>query len=277
MKGFTIALLFVVFSFTSWSQDAIMKRDGSKIDAKVVEITSTTIKYRNFDQPDGPIRNIAKNDVEEIIYNDGTWEKFEKTTTPTQTTTAEIVEKPKKDPILNSGLFIDGMLGMNTIIQEGTTYYYDEFGYYIEQTGLQKQNYASLSIRLGSKWYFGTREKWRPGLQLTYFKLGLYINPNTFNPGRNSIAIGNLGFTNAFKFTEKIGLEANANVGFCAMNILPPWSFNDPAPGINYGVEVKFRYRALAVGLDYSRLDANFNRPDRTTMNVYSVTIGAKF
>src|SRR5690606_35686662 len=82
MKALSVIVLFIFLSFSGWSQDAIIKRDGTKIDAKVVEITATTIKYRNFDQPDGPIRNIAKNDVEEIIYSDGSWEKFEKTETP---------------------------------------------------------------------------------------------------------------------------------------------------------------------------------------------------
>ena len=44
MKALSIIVLFISITFSSWSQDAILKRDGSKIDAKVVEITSTTIK-----------------------------------------------------------------------------------------------------------------------------------------------------------------------------------------------------------------------------------------
>lgn len=279
MKSLTLLLLFVICSFSSWSQDAILKRDGSKIDAKVVEITTTTIKYRNFDQPDGPIRNIAINDVQEIIYENGTWEKFEKK--EITVTKEEEYEKPaikKKDRIINSGLFIDGMIGMNSVTQFGFgNFYYDDFGNYVQGSGVEKDNYASLNIRLGSKWYFGTREKWRPGLQVTYFKLGLYLNPNANNPGRNSIALGNLGYTNAFKFKENIGMEANLNVGLCALNVLPPWSYLDPAFGINYGAAVKFRYKALAVGLDFSRLQTNFNNSRGTIMNVYSVTIGAKF
>lgn len=281
MKALSIIFLFISLSFSSWSQDAIIKRDGTKIDAKVVEITSTTIKYRNFDQPDGPIRNIAINDVQEIIYTDGSWEKFEKKET-TASTKPEETDKPvkeKKNHISNSGLFIEGMIGRNSIYQKNNTvnYYYDEFGNYIEEPNPSRQNYASLSIRLGNRWYFGSLEKWRPGIQVTYFKLGLYLNPNATNPGRNSISLGNVGFANAFKFTEKIGMEANANVGFTAMNVLPPWFNNDPAAGINYGLEVKFRYKALAVGLDYSRMQANFNNSKYTSMDVMSISIGAKF
>lgn len=283
MKALSVFFLFIFLSFSSWSQDAIIKRDGTKIDAKVVEITATTIKYRNFDQPDGPIRNIAKNDVEEIIYSDGSWEKFEKNeTTTTQTDEPSRPTRPtreKKDYIVDNGFFIEGMIGMNSIYQKNNnySYYYDEFGNYIEESVSSRYNYASLSLRLGNKWYFGSNEKWRPGIQATYLKLGLYVNPDAYAPGRNSISLGNVGFANAFKLKENIGLEANANVGLTLMNILPPWSYNTPAAGINYGVEVKFRYKALAVGLDYSRMEANFNLPRYTSMDVISVTIGAKF
>jgi hypothetical protein len=282
MKGLTIALLFVVFSFTSWSQDAIMKRDGSKIDAKVVEITSTTIKYRNFDQPDGPLRNIAINDVQEIIYENGTWEKFEKTAKVETTESTEKVQPTRKpkDAIFENGFFLEGMLGMNSIKQTSSYSiysYYDEFGNYIEEKSPARESYASLSIRIGNKWYFGSREKWRPGIQLTYFKLGLYLNPNSnYAVGRNSMSLANVGFANIFKFSEKIGLEANANVGFTVLNFLPPWNI-DPTPGINYGVAVKFRYKALAVGLDYSRMEANFNSSSYTSMDIISLSIGAKF
>ena len=283
MKTLSIFFFFVFLSFSSWSQDAIIKRDGTKIDAKVVEITSTTIKYRNFDQPDGPIRNIAKNDVEEIIYSDGSWEKFEKTETPvTQTEEPSRPTRPtreKKDHILDNGLFIEGMIGMNSIYQKNNnySYYYDEFGNYIEDPIPSRDNYASISVRLGNKWYFGSNEKWKPGIQATYLKLGLYLNPDANVPGRNSVSIGNIGFANVFKLKDNIGLEANANVGLTIMNALPPWSYNDPALGINYGIEVKFRYKALAVGLDYSRMEANFNISRYTSMDVISVTIGAKF
>lgn len=282
MKVLSVIFLFLIISFSSWSQDAILKRDGSKINAKVVEITSTTIKYRNADQPDGPLRNIAINDVKEIIYENGTWEKFEQTEKVTTTEPTKTEDKPTREPkdkIYGNGFFIEGMIGSNSIYQKSNyvNYYYDEFGNYIEETSPSRQSYASISIRLGNKWYFGSNEKWRPGIQVTYLKLGLYFNPNATNPGRNSVSLGNVGFANVFKFNEKIGMEANANVGFTAMNMLPPWFNNTPAAGVNYGVEVKFRYKALAVGLDYSRMEANFKSTKYTSMDVISVTIGAKF
>ena len=122
MKALSVFLLFVFLSFSGWSQDAIIKRDGTKMLVKVVEITATTIKYRNFDQPDGPLRNVAINDVEEIIYNDGSWEKFNKNESPV-TQSEEPVRPSKssreeKDHIILNGFFIEfGMIGINSIYQ----------------------------------------------------------------------------------------------------------------------------------------------------------------
>ena len=281
MKNLTAIIIFSLFSFFSFSQDVIMKRDGSKIDANVIEITATTIKYRNFDQPDGPIRNIAINDVAEIIYNDGSWEKFEKVavTKTEETSTPRITEQKKKDFILSNGFFVEGLIGANFYTEKDTYTYYDELGNYYPEGFLttQRSTLSSLSVRMGNKWYFGKGEKWRPGLQVTYLKFGIYVNPNSSIGFANSASVGNLGFANAFKLSEKMGMEANANVGLNIMNFLPPFG-NGPALGINYGAEVKFRFNALAVGLDFSRMEGNMgNTQERITMNVVSVSIGAKF
>lgn len=70
---FTILLLSPSLSFC---QDVIYKNDKSEIKAKVVEITDEVIKYKKYDQADGPLRNINKSDVFIIIYEDGTRELF---------------------------------------------------------------------------------------------------------------------------------------------------------------------------------------------------------
>lgn len=279
--------VFTVFSFLGFSQDVIMKRDGTKIDANVIEITSTTIKYKNFDQPDGPIRNIAINDVEEIIYNDGSWEKFEKVTVkteePREPSAPRIPERKKKDFIFGNGFFVEGLIGANQYSERNNylSYYDSQGNFYPEghetTQSISRSTLTSIGVRFGNKWYFGEREKWRPGLQVTYLKLGIYVNPNSTIGFANSASVGNLGFANAFKLSESLGLEANANVGLNIMNFLPPFG-NGPAIGINYGAEVKFRFKALAVGLDYSRMEGNLDyQQERKSMNVFSVSIGAKF
>jgi hypothetical protein len=53
------------------AQDLIIKNDKSEIKAKVTEITETAIKYKKWDNQDGPTYNIIKTEVFMIIYANG--------------------------------------------------------------------------------------------------------------------------------------------------------------------------------------------------------------
>jgi hypothetical protein len=76
MKKILFCLVGFTLFFQIFSQDIIYKNDGSEIQSNIVEITVNAIKYKNFNQPNGPIRNILINDVFMIIYKDGTKEVF---------------------------------------------------------------------------------------------------------------------------------------------------------------------------------------------------------
>ena len=65
----------------SFAQDVIYKIDGAEIKAKITDITTETIKYKKYEQQDGPIRNILISDVFMIIYENGTREVFKENTT----------------------------------------------------------------------------------------------------------------------------------------------------------------------------------------------------
>jgi ABC-type lipoprotein release transport system permease subunit len=89
MKRIFLLSIITFISFSSFCQDIIIKVDGNEIKVKVVEITIETIKYRNFDQLDGPLRNISKNDVFMIIYEDGTREVYKETANNSESSTKE--------------------------------------------------------------------------------------------------------------------------------------------------------------------------------------------
>jgi len=65
-------------NITTTSQEAIIKKDGSEIKAKVIEITDQQIKYKDFDFQSGPTRNINISEVFMIIYENGQKEVFNK-------------------------------------------------------------------------------------------------------------------------------------------------------------------------------------------------------
>ena len=81
-------LLFFFITITAQAQDYIYMKDGSEYRAKVEEITPEIIKFKKFDQPEGPVRTVKVEDVISIRYQDGTEEAFTKVQeqTPEKTT-----------------------------------------------------------------------------------------------------------------------------------------------------------------------------------------------
>jgi len=100
MKKVILILVAVIgFGFIANAQDVILKKDGSEIEAKVLEITDQQIKYKNFDFQDGPVRNINISEVFVIIYQNGQKEVFNKEPEPiksTHTTEENTVQNSKK-------------------------------------------------------------------------------------------------------------------------------------------------------------------------------------
>jgi hypothetical protein len=67
-------LVFGIFCFLSsrgFSQDLIVRTNNDTIKAKVIEITVDKIKFRYNAKQHGPVLEIAKNLIKEIIYEDG--------------------------------------------------------------------------------------------------------------------------------------------------------------------------------------------------------------
>jgi hypothetical protein len=77
LKGFSNILIvsFLILNvFSGLGQDLIITKKGQDISAKVLEISLTTVKYKRFDNINGPIYNIPKSDVLMIRYQNGTKE-----------------------------------------------------------------------------------------------------------------------------------------------------------------------------------------------------------
>ncbi len=69
----TALLLLTVKVF---GQDILVKKDSSKIEAKLLEIRPTEIKYKYFNYQEGPTLIINKNEVAYIVYANGQTEIF---------------------------------------------------------------------------------------------------------------------------------------------------------------------------------------------------------
>ncbi len=73
-----IVFFVMAFSFVSTlnAQDIITLKDGSDIQAKILEINASEIKYKKYSNPDGPIYTIQKNDVLIVQYENGEKDVF---------------------------------------------------------------------------------------------------------------------------------------------------------------------------------------------------------
>jgi hypothetical protein len=81
----------------SFSQDILVKRDSSKIEAKVLEIRPNEIKYKYFNYQDGPVLVIDRNEIAYIIYPNGQSERFPLVLPQTNLNLPRIIENQRDD------------------------------------------------------------------------------------------------------------------------------------------------------------------------------------
>lgn len=93
MKKAAILFIFCIFQLLVFAQDVIFRTDGIEIKSKVLEIDENFIKYKNFDQQEGPVRSIQKSLVFMIKYSNGTIEKF--------TTIMDVTTEPLYDSTIH--------------------------------------------------------------------------------------------------------------------------------------------------------------------------------
>ena len=67
-------LLAALLARPAAAQDLLTRRDGTEVLVKVLEITPDLVKYRRFDNPDGPLISVRKADVFRLKYANGTQE-----------------------------------------------------------------------------------------------------------------------------------------------------------------------------------------------------------
>jgi hypothetical protein len=76
-KVLFFAAIFFCLSQVGKSQDRIYRHNGKIIDAKIVEIGSSEIKYREFSNPEGPIYVLETDRIKKIVFENGKEQKFQ--------------------------------------------------------------------------------------------------------------------------------------------------------------------------------------------------------
>lgn len=89
-RNLFIILTLGIFTASVFSQDIITKKTGEDISAKVTEVTQTEIKYKKYDNLEGPIFSILKSEVLMIRYENGTKDIFNEITQQMKTNTTQL-------------------------------------------------------------------------------------------------------------------------------------------------------------------------------------------
>jgi len=103
--GIVLLLAFLLgINLNGFAQDVITKKDGTDISAKILEVTTSEVKYKKFDNLTGPTFSLLKNDILMIRYENGTKDIFGGTSTSTSSSvtssnTGELCMQAKKDAV----------------------------------------------------------------------------------------------------------------------------------------------------------------------------------
>lgn len=101
---YVLLSFFIIVQGYILAQDQVFKKDNTKIEAKVLEITPTEIKYKLFNYQDGPLFIVNKSDVVLIIYQNGTHEVFNAPSAiPTNTVSVSSVDNSSAVTYQNFG------------------------------------------------------------------------------------------------------------------------------------------------------------------------------
>lgn len=83
MKNTLMLLLVIWFAGAIYAQDIIVKKDGSIIKAKVLELTETSVLYKNHANLDGPTYSLKIENILSLTYENGVQESFSNFTAST--------------------------------------------------------------------------------------------------------------------------------------------------------------------------------------------------
>ncbi|MEP7371756.1 MAG: hypothetical protein ABI675_00110 [Chitinophagaceae bacterium] len=77
MKKIQLSIICLLFSVSFiFAQDKIYRQNGKVIEAKIIEVGSGEIKYKEFNNPNGPIYVLESDRIKKIVYENGKEEKF---------------------------------------------------------------------------------------------------------------------------------------------------------------------------------------------------------
>lgn len=171
MKRLLLSLALVLAaSLGALAQDIIILRNSEKIEAKIVEISSTEIAYKKADYTDGPTFRLDISEVSSIIYANGDVQAFN--------------EEPRKEQgnVSSDSGSRNGKLKFNPTPQGRKRPFGISIGYTSKQMALGPLKVSMLSEEIGKTspalmvgFYWAPEFKYGIGIQTgLYYELAAY-------------------------------------------------------------------------------------------------------
>ena len=76
MKKLVLLSTVLLLILMAYSQDKIYRNNGKVVEAKIIEIGSDEIKYKEFQNPDGPTYILETDKIKKIVFENGVTQKF---------------------------------------------------------------------------------------------------------------------------------------------------------------------------------------------------------
>ena len=175
----TVALLA---TFNLFAQDIIITSDAKRIEAKILEVSSSEIKYKEFNNLEGPTFILTNDELNTVIYQNGTVKTFEHTA------------KPAPQPVNNAGYNNYGY--SNVPMATGLPITKSNDYYYMGDLRMDEDQYASF-IKLNCK------EAW------DYYDSGISL----WSTGWKCFGMG-IGFTTAGAILLGVGVGAGTKYSY---------------------------------------------------------------
>lgn len=202
-------IFFIVFTFFAGhflnAMDLIILRDGNVIEARVVEISATEIRYRRIDHLDGPIIVISVDRVLSIRYENGRIEVFEATQQTPAVTQPNIPTQVQPSIPVTQANQLERNPRLNTI---GATLGYQgisAFGFTVNGT-VSPANYTFFDFNLG--------------LGFNSFAFTGRVNFNAFVPFNTGGWYAGIGIVGGYNELFGGVIAGNITTGFLLFNWL---------------------------------------------------------
>ncbi len=107
----TIMICFFPFATTVFAQDVLMLKSGKELQVNIVEEGTDIIRYREYDNPSGPLYTVSRANVTSIRYEKGS--KAQTDIRAIETSKPEVAAQSNKSGLLTAkkkNVYLDGVV-----------------------------------------------------------------------------------------------------------------------------------------------------------------------